>query len=410
MDLMLIVFITSFLILVLGAVFKKIQEISLTEPLIAMVTGIILGPHVLEVIQSDVPEKLKILEKTCEFTIAIALMATAMRIKKNFFIGNIQSQAIIVIVGMLLMWFFSSVIFYLLFPHFVIAECLLLGAIVTPTDPVLSATIVSGKKAEKYLPKSVRQTLSFESGVNDGLAFPIVFFSLFLLSSSEFPLSKWLTHTLLYKNILCAAIAFGVGSLAGIGMHKANKAGLMTTKAVLPFSIGLSLMLLSALNLLGMNGIIAVFVGGLGFARAVSGKEDIQEEKVQESMERIAMIPVFFVFGLMVPWYEWVTMGWTAVFIVLLLLFFRRIPVFLILMPFLPQFKKKTNHMLIMGWFGPIGIAALYYAILAKEKAAFDDAWVIPSLIVFTSTILHGITSLPFGKLYHKNTSANEQD
>lgn len=49
---------------------------------------------------------------------------------------------------------------------------LLLGAVITPTDPVVSSTIVSGKLAEKFLPSRIRQTISFESGANDGLAFP----------------------------------------------------------------------------------------------------------------------------------------------------------------------------------------------------------------------------------------------
>lgn len=184
----------------------------------------------------------------------------------------------------------------------------------------------------------------------------------------------------------------------------------MTTKAVLPFSLGLAFLLLSGLDLLEMNGILAVFVGGLAFARAILSNEDIQEEKVQESMERIALIPVFFIFGLLVPWSEWISLGWTGVWLVLLVLFLRRIPGFLILKPFLPQFKGKTADIFMMGWFGSIGVAALYYAILSKEKAIMEEAWIIPSLIVFVSTIVHGITSLPLGRLYHNKTKTSKKD
>lgn len=405
MGLMLIIFTVSILILSLGAVYKKMQEIFLTEPLIAMIAGVVMGPHFLDIIHSDVPEKLKILEKTCEFTIAVALMATALRIPKNFLFKNVQSQVNIVFFGMILMWLFSSGILYFVLPDFSIAECLLLGAIITPTDPVLASTIVSGDKAKEYLPASIRKTISFESGVNDGLAFPIVFFSIFLLTSSSFPLNKWLTQTLLYETLLCAVMAYIAGLFAGKVMHKANKKGIMTTKAVLPFSLGLAFALLAGFNLLNMNGILAVFVGGMGYARSISGNEDIQEEQVQESMERITLIPVFFIFGLVVPLNEWLSLGWTGVLLVVLVLLFRRIPGMFILKPFLPQFKGKKADVLMLGWFGPIGVAALYYAILSKEKASLDEAWVIPTLIVFASTVVHGFSSLPLGKLYHKYAS-----
>jgi len=62
-----------------------------------------------------------------------------------------------------------------------------------------------------------------------------------------------------------------------------------------------------------------------------------------------------------------------------------------------------------MGWFGPIGVATLYYAILMKEQAHFKEVWVIPSLIVVASTVVHGLTSVPLEKLYHRRrTRANE--
>lgn len=401
MDVMLLIFVTSFLILGLGAVYKRMEEIYLTEPLVAMITGIVLGPQVLDIIHTDVPEKLSILKKTCEFTMAMALMATALRLPKGFFSKHVQTQTVMVLFGMLFMWIFSSGIFYMLLEDLSIVQCLLLGAIVSPTDPVLGSTIVSGDKAQRYLPESIRNTISFESGINDGLAFPIVFFSVFLLAEATFPTSRWLGQILIYETLLCAIIAYVVGYLSGYLMHRAHKSGIMTNKAVLPFSIGLTFMLLSGLNLLKMNGILGVFIGGLAFARVISGNEDIQEKKVQESMERITLIPVFLLFGLMIPWDKWMSLGWTGVWIVLFILIFRRLPGMLLLNPLLPQFQKKLPDLLILGWFGPIGVAALYYGVFALDKTSLEQAWVIPALLVFTSTVVHGISSLPLGKYYH---------
>lgn len=409
MDLMPVIFFISLIIILSGAAVKFIQNIFLTEPLISMLSGILLGPLVLNIIHSVKPsEKHHILELASEFTIAVALMATALRIPKNFFRNQFITQTNIVLFGMLLMWLSSSALLFFVLQGLSFAECLLIGAVITPTDPVIASTIVTGEKAKKFLSGSIRNTLSFEAGLNDGLAFPIVFFSVFLLQNESFPVEKWLMETVIYKNILGGIIAYVTGLAAGFLMHKANQAGTMNKKTILPFSLGLAFLLLSGLNVLEMNGIIGVFIGGLGFSRFIAKNEDVEEEKVQEAMERIFTIPVFFLFGLFIPWHEWVALGWTAVWIVALILLFRRIPAFLLLTPILPHFRKKLSSIMVMGWFGPIGVAALYYSVLAMNKTGLKESWIIASLVVFASTILHGLTSVPLEELFYKKVKKGE--
>ncbi len=400
MNLMLIIFFVGVLILISGTFFSEFKKIFITEPFLSIVIAILLGPEILGVIELDITSSLPVLKKTSEFTIAMALMATALRIPKSFFRRNFQTQTFLVIGGMLLMWLSGSFLLYLVF-NLSIAECLLLGAIITPTDPVVASTIVTGKLAEKYLPSSIRNSLSFEAGVNDGLAFPLVFAGIFLVQADSFPIGKWIVEVLLFKTILCAVIAYITGYGAGLLMHKANIKGYMNKKSFLPFSLALSFVLLEGLNLLNMNGIIAVFIGGLAFSRVISENEDVQEERVQEAMERIFTIPAYFLLGLVLPWQEYVALGWKAIGIVVLVILFRRIPGFFALGPFMPKFKKRKKDLLFMGWFGPIGVAAIYYALHTKEQLAMESAWVIPSLIVVASTIIHGISSVPFQKWYH---------
>src|SRR5699024_4368781 len=160
-----------------------------------------------------------------------------------------------------------------------------LGAIITPTDPVVASTLITGRTAEKYLPARVRHTLSFESSANDGLAYPIVLCSVFLFTRTEFPLQEWLLNTVLYKNVLCGIIAYFVGILAGKGMYKAHHAGLMATKTILPFSLALAFVLLAGFDAIEMNGIIAVFVGGIGFSKFINKNESLKQERVQDFME-----------------------------------------------------------------------------------------------------------------------------
>ncbi|WP_423817900.1 cation:proton antiporter [Salinimicrobium sp. TIG7-5_MAKvit] len=411
MDLMLIIFFISILVILSGAFYKKIQNISVTEPFLALVLGVVIGPDVLNLIKSAAPEtEFKILEIACQFTIAMALMATALRLPQHIFRKNAASLSNLVIFGMIFMWGLSSGIVYLLLPEFSIYECLLIGAIVTPTDPVVASTLVTGEKAEKYLPEKIRNTLSFEAGVNDGFAYPIVFLALYLLAAEGGgDIGQWFTKVLLYENILCAVLAYGVGFGCGFLMKKAHESGFLNTKTLLSFSIGVALLLLGGFHLLKMNPIIAVFVGGFAFAKDITANEDIKEERIQETMERITTVPVFFILGLMLPWQEWYALGWTLVLIVILILLFRRLPALLILMPFMPQFRKKIYTVLIMGWFGPIGVAALYYAVLTKDKANFEEVWIIPSLVVVASTVVHGLTSVPLEKIVPQYFGRNKR-
>src|ERR687887_310476 len=62
------------------------------------------------------------------------------------------------------------------FPGLTWAEAFLLAAVLTPTDPVVTSTVVTAQR----VPALVRHTLNLESGLNDGLALPFVLFFLVL--------------------------------------------------------------------------------------------------------------------------------------------------------------------------------------------------------------------------------------
>ena len=49
-------------------------------------------------------------------------------------------------------------------------ESFLVGALLSPTDPVLSSSVVTNPR----VPRIVRHSLNLESGLNDGLALPAV--------------------------------------------------------------------------------------------------------------------------------------------------------------------------------------------------------------------------------------------
>jgi NhaP-type Na+/H+ or K+/H+ antiporter len=82
-------------------------------------------------------------------------------------------------------------------------------------------------------------------------------------------------------------------------------------------------------------------------------------------------------------------------------LLLRRPPAFLLLRPLLGQLKS-WQHTLFLAWFGPIGGAAIFYAMLALRKTGLESAWVIGSLIICASIIAHGFTAVALAKAYPK--------
>ena len=402
MNFQLALMVVSLLMVVSGLLVIKIQRIYLTEPMLAMLVGALLSSYGLDVMDLRGEEDpVRFMELASMLTISMALMATAYRIPRNYLATFRQTQAVILLLVMPLMFLFSGLIAYwvLGLPP---ALAFLVGAVITPTDPVVSSTIVSGTFAEKLLPASLRQTLSFESAANDGLAFPLVLMMLFVLGDTESDqVAGWFLRVVGWETLGAIGMGMVIGYGFGKFMHTAHHRGWMNVQALLSFSVALALFVLSLVEVLQANGIIAVFAAGLMVKRVVSKNEELQEEKVQDTMERLLTVPVFFFLGLYLPIDAWLTIGWPVVAFASLVMLLRRLPAFLMLKPLLPKFKSWYD-IIFLGWFGPVGVAALFYAMHVLKETPYYLVWEVTSFVVFFSTVVHGLTSIPFSRFYAK--------
>lgn len=396
--------IVSLLWLMMGSIINKLQKVALTEPLIALLVGVIIGP-LLQIISIPQEQQHSLLEWGAKVTIAMALMASALKMKHSYLMSHKQMLSVLVVGGMLMMCLFSVLLVKLLLGLDWI-HAILIGAIITPTDPVVSSSMISGKYADKLLNNNIKSSLIFESGINDGLAYPLVAIGWILFQRYEMDWSYWLLTEVGYKNILAAVLGSVIGYIAGKIMHHAHKAHWMTKKTLLSFSVGLGFLVLTLLELIHMNGIIGVFFAGLLFNREVETKEDLQEERIQDAIERLFTIPIFFLLGLVLPWQDWLRLGWPLLLCVLAVLLFRRLPAIILLKPALKQISRWPRVLLI-GWFGPIGVAALFYAMLSLKKTSYEDAFPIVAAIITASVVVHGITSVPASRLYHQHDIDN---
>lgn len=398
----------SGIVLVLGLLSTYIRDRTwLSEPMLAMIVGTLAGPAILNILPPHWSNHDVLLEEAARLTLAIGLMAVALRLPHQFTVRHLKSLSVLICLIMPLMWLVTAgIIRGMLGLDWKLA--LLSGAVITPTDPIVASSIITGKAAEANLPARIRNLLSAESAANDGLAYPIVLLSFFFLQPPKGSLvGYWLFHTMLWE--VSAAILLGMmlGYGAGWLLVWAEQRKLTDKTSFLAYTLTLSLFTLGFTKLLGTDGILAVFIAGLAFSRKVKGTERAEDADIQEAIGQFFILPAFTLFGLVIPWQDWLGLGWPAFIAALAILFLRRLPAVLLFQKAMPELERRKDA-LFLGWFGPVGVSAVFYALLIWHLTGIGEIWTVASLMVFLSVIIHGMTATPFTQLYRGNVSSDQ--
>lgn len=386
------------------------QAHALAEPVLATGFGILIGPVALDLLDpADWGDPLTILEHAARFALALALMGAALRLPQRYFFKCAAPMAAILGPGMLTMWIVSGLLAWAVLgvPFWI---GMLLGAVVTPTDPIVSGAIVTGSAAERNLPPRIRNALTAESGANDGAAYLLVFLPILLLGQPPGPaLKHWVGSTLAWE--ILAAVVFGAAIGYGVGWLQrwTEKLGIARGQALLAISSALALFLLGTVRLAGSDGLLAVFVAGLAFSWIVRPERTTQQGEVQETIKRLFTVPVFILFGATLPWPQWWALGWTGIGLAAAVLALRRLPMLAIIAPLMRPALRGRRDVLFYGWFGPIGIAAIFYATLATRHTGLEIVWSAGSLVVAASILAHGITATPLTHLYGRRARRDEE-
>lgn len=407
-DLNLALAIVGGLVLLIGLLSAPIKRSLLSAPLIALSVGVLVGPAGLGLLDPAAwGRQDSILEQAARLTVAISLMAIALRIPGGYPFKSWRSLALMLGPVMTFMWLASGLLAYLILglPFWL---AMLVGAVVTPTDPVVSSTIVTGSMAEQKLPARLRNLLSGESGANDGLAYPFVFLAILMLERppSE-ALAHWLTVTVLWEVLGAVAIGAALGYAAGWLLQLAKERGTIEQPSYLAYTIALAVMVLGATKLAGTDGILAVFAAGVALNMAVDTETDTESERMDEAVNRFFVLPIFVLLGMALPWGQWLELGWKGLVLVGAVLLLRRLPAVLAVGSVLRR-SHGVRDALFLGWFGPVGVAALYYATLSVREAGAHEAWVVGSLIICASVLVHGVTAAPLTNLYARRSREAE--
>lgn len=396
------------LLLSLGSGLLRSRGYLPSEPILAVAFGVVVGPHGLAILQvTPWSDPLPLLEQLARITVALAVTSIALRLPPEYFAKRVRSLAVLLGPGMVAMWLASAfVVDAVLAVGFPIA--LLVGAAVTPTDPVIANSIVTGNVAERNIPVRLRYLLSGEAGINDGAAYLFVFLPVLVLRHPlDAALSGWVLQTLAWEVTGAVVLGFVIGGVVGRLERWESAKGFLDETSVLTVTVALTFAVLGAVKLLGSDGILAVFVAGVAYNWQADPGDETDEQRVEEVLGRLFTVPVFVLFGMAIPWTAWMGLGWRGPALVLGVLLFRRLPMILAFRRFVPPLDRHDAS-LFVGWFGPIGVAAVFYATLATRETGTGLVWVAASLVVAGSILAHGMTATVATRRYGRTNDANE--
>jgi sodium/hydrogen antiporter len=271
-----------------------------------------------------------------------------------------------------------------LFAELTWAEAFLLGAVLSPTDPVVTSTVVTSRS----VPSAIRHTLNLESGLNDGLALPLVLFFLVLAEHEGSAAAE--AGKLLGEVVVGAVIGVAVALLGAWSLRR-PPGGRIPLKYEGVFGLGLAFAAFGLAEATYGNGLIAAFVAGIALA-AVRVELPGTFTHFNESVSGAFQVMTFVVFGALT-----VTTGWfsgstiaLAVFVVFALVVARPVAVLLSFVGVgLPRPQK-----LFIAWFGPKGVASMLFALLVANSTIVHETLVfdVASFVILASIVAHGLT------------------
>ncbi|WP_425093648.1 cation:proton antiporter [Tropicimonas sp. S265A] len=306
-------------------------------------------------------------------------------------------------IGLPLAFALGAVAAWVVLPGWPLAAVALAAAILTPTDAALGQPVVSNRD----IPERPRRALTVESGLNDGLALPLVLLMAALAAPAFMaPDGGWLLFVLKQLSF-GPVVGLGVGILGGIILLWAKR-----TNATSDVYEGIGALALAATaylgaELVGGNGFISAFAAGLGFGGIVRGQCAFVFEFTEGEGQLLSWSAFLLIGAVLVP--EAVAHLTANVFLLILLSLFviRPLAIWISLM----GTDASPSTRLFFGWFGPRGLATALFALLVLDHLGpdiGDDILHLAINTVWISALLHGLTAAPGARLYARRLEKME--
>ena len=258
----------------------------------------------------------------------------------------------------------------------------LLGAILSPTDPVFASALVG--RAD--VPLRLRRLLNVESGLNDGLALPFVLIFLAMAKHENSHIG-----TVLLELVLGLAIGIGVAALVAL----AWRAKILTAEPRLqPLGpVAIAVVVYAVCHLTHANPYLAAFAAGSTLATL----DHVAAESFEpfgDLLSELTKFAALLVFGTLITPARLSHLGWQGWLLAVVAIVLVR-PASMLLS--LLRTPMPRSERLTAAWFGPKGFASVVYGLLVLQ-AGLPNGELLFDLIAVTiamSIILHSSTDVP---------------
>jgi len=275
------------------------------------------------------------------------------------------------------------------------SKALLVGAILCPTDPVFASAIIGREE----IPGRLRQLLNVESGVNDGLALPIVLAFLGIVSSQS------TSYATLAEELLLG-VAFGV-AIPWLALRVRRLFFFGIAKPFEPlFAVAIALLVLSIAVLTEANIYLAAFAAGVTVASV--GPELRQEfYRFGSLVTELLKLAALLLFGVVMSSWPF-HLTWVDYLFVALALFLAR-PVALLIALFRSPLTYPER--ITAGWFGPKGFASVIYGLLLFQHHVPEAARLfgLVAFVIAGSMIAHSSTDVVVARWFERKQQAENR-
>ena len=393
-----------FLAFALGS--RKLSGTILTGPMLFAGLGFVIGPQVLGWVDIDISNR--VIHTIAEVTLVLVLFTDAASTDFKLFRRSRNLPLRMLLIGMPLAVALGTLAALGLFPGWSLWEAALLAAILTPTDAALGQAVTENET----IPENIRSAIGSESGLNDGLALPLVV--LFAALASGGPgngAPYWLEFVgsqILLGPLAGIAIGYAGGRLVGLADEHGWMSDWAEGIAAMAIALG-AFMLAEAVH---GNGFLAAFAGGLAFGSGLGRKCRFLYEFQQTEAHMLVLITFTLVGAMLLP-AAMQHFTWNCLlFSIFALTIMRMLPIAISV----SGLKLGLHTTAFIGWFGPRGLASVLFLLIVMQSTDLvreSELLAAVALTVTLSIILHGVSAAPWARIYGRTvgaTAANREE
>ena len=374
-----------------------VERSPLSFPLMFLAFGFALGERGLGVIQLDLDDK--VLEAVSTLTLALVLFLDATKLQLEELGRRWLVPALILGPGTAIIIALGAAPLALL-TGFGVVLAFAGGAILASTDPVVLREILRDER----IPRSVRQVLKIEAGMNDIVVLPVV---LVLIAVARGELGDSASWAGFMGRLLVIGplLGFVVGGLGAWLMDKVDSRAEIRREYQALYGLGLVLSAYAAATAAGGDGFLAAFAAGLAVVLLNQTLCDCFLEYGEVTSE-MAILVAFVLFGAVLSGLLGTVDIGPTLMVAALVVFVIRPGV---LGALLARTRMSWEAHAFVSWFGPRGLNSLLLGLLVVQSGipGSELLLAVVGVVVMVSVAVHGASVTPV-RLWYARKAAQE--